>query len=624
MSERRILVADDNEDILRDVTRVLGGGTRRPSLLARAARLIPGFSTEDRGEDRASLDVAFDVETASSGEEALELARAARAKGEPFGVAFIDVRMPPGIDGARVARILREEDQDLEAVLITAYADRTLQELNSGSRASDRLLFLKKPYAREEIYQLALSLSEKRIQRRSARAAKERLELILRSTEDGLVGLDSDHRPVFANRAARDLLGLPEGALRDTLWADLAALGPRRLPTGSGIELRRGERWVELGEVTPAAGSDRVRGVLAVRDVTARKEIERLKDEFVQNTSHELRTPLVAIRGYLDLALEGKLGVLEPPLEKGLTVARRASGKLLDLIDALLELARLEALGSAGLELEPLDLSELARHALEAVRPAAEARSLALEATVPPELAVVGDRRTLEVALRNLLGNAIKFTEKGAVGVRASRVADRVRIEVWDTGPGLPVGIDPVKLFERFRQGDGSMSRRKGGVGIGLSLVERILGLHATRALAANRDGGGAVFSFELAAARPGAARPPRALKTEPRRGAVLVVDRSPSTRDFLRLVLAAAGLDPRAFASAAEADLGGLPCVLALAEPEFAAAVVERFAPARAAVLAPRGERPPATLPVLEKPVSLSRLAALLVAPERAREAAA
>ncbi|HZU98800.1 MAG TPA: ATP-binding protein, partial [Planctomycetota bacterium] len=581
-------------------------------------------SADERGEDRASLDVAFSVETASSGEEALELARAARGRGEPFGVAFIDVRMPPGIDGARVARILREEDQDLEVVLITAYADRTLQELNSGSRASDRLLFLKKPYAREEIYQLALSLSEKRIQRRTARGAKDRLELILRSTEDGLVGLDADHRVVFVNRSARDLLGLPEGPVRDTLWSDLAALGPRRLPTGPCVELRRGDRWIELGEVTPAEGADRVRGVLAVRDVTARKEIERLKDEFVQNTSHELRTPLVAIRGYLDLALEGKLGALEPPLAKGLGVARRASGKLLDLIDALLELARLEALGTAALDLVPLDLSEVARHALEAVRPAAEARGLALEASVPADAVVVGDRRTLEVALRNLLGNAIKFTEKGAVGVRATRDADRVRIEVWDTGPGLPPGIEPEKLFERFRQGDGSISRRQGGVGIGLSLVERILRLHATRARAGNRVGGGAAFSFELVAARPGTVRPPRALKTEPRRGTVLVVDRSETTRDFLRLLVGAEGFEARAFATAAEADLGGLPCVLALAEPEAALAVAQRFAPARAAVLATRGERAQTTLPVLEKPVSLSRLAALLAAPERAREAAA
>lgn len=630
MSDHRVLVADDNEDIRRDVVRVLGGGARRTSLAARAARLLPGLGLERLAPGDGAGRTTFSVETASSGEEALERARAAREAGAPIAVAFVDVRMPPGIDGSRVARVLREEDPDIEVVLITAYADRTIDELNAGERDCDRLLFLKKPYAREELYQLALSLSEKRIQRRSLRVARERLELIFRATSDGLVGLDADHRVIFANRAARELLRLGQGTVRDTLWGELAALGPRRLAGSSSIEVHAKDRWLELGAVTPTgpAGGD-VQAVLAIRDVTARKEVERLKDEFIQNTSHELRTPLVAIRGYLDLAIDERLGALAPPLRKGLEVARRASGRLLDLIDALLELARLEALGPGAVGFEPVDLNEVVQRVSDVVRPSADAKKLALEVALDPACrSVMGDHRTLEVALRNLLGNAIKFTERGTVGIR-TRQAERGRchLEVWDTGPGLPNGIEPVKLFERFRQGDGSISRAKGGVGIGLSLVERILRLHGRDVLAQNQPSGGACFSFELeVAGAADAARRAVAPGATPR-SAVLVIDRSRATRDFLRLVLGAAGHDVRAAATLEEASRlemaartmqgGPLSWAAALVDGEpTALAVRERFAPSRIVVLTRAGQAVAPSFETLSKPVTLERAARLVTPP--------
>lgn len=615
MSERRVLVADDNEDIRRDVARVLGGGGRRASLAERAARLLPGLGLERLVAPGL---VVFSVDPAASGEEALALARAARARGEPYAVGFVDVRMPPGIDGARVGRILRAEDPDMEVVLITAYADRTVSELNAGDADADRLIFLKKPYAPEEVYQLALSLSEKRIQRRSLRAARARVELVLRATSDGLLGIDSDHRVVFANPAASALLRLPEPPAGDAPWSALAALGARRVPGSAAIEVRLAGRWLELGEVArpepgEGPGPGAVRGVLAVRDVTARKEIERLKDEFVQNTSHELRTPLVALRGYLDLALEERLGPLAAPLRKGLEVARRASGRLLDLIDALLELARLEALGPDAATFERVRVPELVQRTAELLRPAADAKKLSLAIDVEGDCPdALGDPRTLDVALRNLLGNAIKFTDKGEVGIRARRAPrERVLLEVWDTGPGLPSGVEPVKLFERFRQGDGSISRAKGGVGIGLSLVERILALHGRPVTARDRPGGGASFSFELDQARAEPTVPIRG--AGPLAGAVLVLDRSPATRDFLAFVLSAAGHVVRTAASVAEANPGGLPLEAAFVEGEPAAiAVRERLGPRRIAVLAAPGESPSLAFETLAKPVTLARVLAL------------
>ena len=567
---RRVLVADDNEDIRRDLARLLGRAPRRASLGARAARLFPAQTFEARIDVEGGT-APFDVEVTSSGDEALARARAARAEGRPFGVAFVDVRMPPGIDGARVARVLRDEDPEVELVLITAYADRTLAELNAGARGCDRLLFLKKPYAREEVYQLALSLSEKREARRELREARGRLHAILEATRDGLVGLDRDHRVVFANPAARELLRLGHDAEGSAgLWSRLAACEPRAVPGTGSIELRLEGRWLELGDVSPAVGDGTVASVIAVRDVTSRKDVERLKDEFVQNTSHELRTPLVAIRGYLDLALEERLGELAAPLRRGLDVARRASARLLDLIDALLELTRLEAqAGAAGSALErgPVDLALVVDRVVDVVRPAAEAKGLELHVELDPAACrVQGDERTLEVALRNLIGNAIKFTARGAVGVRARLADERVRVEVWDTGVGLPPGVDPRVLFERFRQGDGTISRQHGGVGIGLSLVERILALHGATVAASDRPEGGASFSFGLELAAPGQVAPPaRASQLAPGRS-VLVVEREREVRDFIELALRAAGHHVRAAATLEEALEGERDTVWSLA----------------------------------------------------------
>lgn len=646
LAGRRVLVVDDNEDIRRDLVRLLGGPGRRAFLGARAAKLFPDEALprsrgaarpEGGGGDESAP--TYDVTAASSGDEALALARAARAEGRPFGLAFVDVRMPPGIDGARVARVLRDEDQDVEVVLITAYADRTLGELNAGPSGSDRLLFLKKPYAHEEVSQLALSLTEKRSARREAREARERLQTILEATRDGLVGLDRGHRVAFANPSARTLLGLAE--LPDEgagLWQRLALCRPRAVG-GGAIELESRGRWLELGDVAPAAGGGEVASVVAVRDLTARKEVERLKDEFVQNTSHELRTPLVAIRGYLDLALEGRLGPLSPPLRRGLDVAARASGRLLDLIDALLELTRLEAQKGNGVALErvPVDLGEVVRRTAEIARPLAEAKGLALGIAIDPDVGpVLGEERTLEVALRNLVGNAVKFTARGEVAVAVRSVGGRVRVEVTDTGIGLPEGVDPAVLFERFRQGDGSTSREHGGVGIGLSLVQRILALHGSRVVAGNRPGGGAAFSFELEPAGPGAvlAAAPSPPET---RVAVLVVTPERELREFLAFALGAAGHDVSAAATIdealeAEPELEwGLailaPDSLPRAEKLFSVRARTGLASPRLARLVPRGSPPPAEdgALVLETPVAVERAVALaaLARRSRAKEAA-
>src|SRR5262249_20693741 len=141
--ERRVLVADDNEDIRRDIVKILGGPVGKHDLVSRAARLFPeaGFRSEISDEE------GFEVEAVASGDAAIERARHAASVGRPFAVAFVDVRMPPGLDGARVARVLREEDEDIEVVLITAYADRTIADLNRAAGGPRRLLLLKKPYA---------------------------------------------------------------------------------------------------------------------------------------------------------------------------------------------------------------------------------------------------------------------------------------------------------------------------------------------------------------------------------------------------------------------------------------------------------------------------------------------
>jgi len=237
-------------------------------------------------------------------------------------------------------------------------------------------------------------------------------------------------------------------------------------------------------------------------------EAGRLKSQFLANVSHELRTPIHGISGLCDLLEAGVYGELAPKQKEAHANIRRSAQTLLALIDDLLELSRADA-GKLALRPERVDLQELLPTVVAAIHWMLGTKQIALSLTVAPELPVVEtDPRKLKQVLINLLSNAVKFTpEGGTVTLSAAPAAeDEVKISVIDSG----VGIDPAdheRIFEEFRQLDGSFERAYGGVGLGLALVQRLSSALGARVNVVSKPGEGATFEVTLPVAWRGSVR---------------------------------------------------------------------------------------------------------------------
>jgi len=247
--------------------------------------------------------------------------------------------------------------------------------------------------------------------------------------------------------------------------------------------------------------------VLAIQNARLFREIEekgrelemasKHKSQFLANMSHELRTPLNAILGYAELILDSIYG---EPTEKMQTVLERlqANGKhLLGLINDVLDLSKIEA-GQLTLSLDDYSLSDVVHGVVSAVEPLAAEKRLAFKAEVAPDLPTGrGDGRRLSQVLLNLVGNAIKFTDKGEVAIKAALADGAFTVAVCDTGPGIAV-VDQAKIFEEFQQADSSITRKKGGTGLGLSIAKRIIEMHGGRIWVQCELGKGSTFYFTV------------------------------------------------------------------------------------------------------------------------------
>jgi len=298
-------------------------------------------------------------------------------------------------------------------------------------------------------------------------------------------------------------------------------------------------------------GRGRVVGVVLVfRDITARRaaeqelrENDRRKDEFLAMLAHELRNPLAPIRNAAHtLAL---LGTPDDRIHWVSGVIERQVGLMTRLVDDLLDVSRITS-GKITLKREPVSIAAVIAQAAEAARPPAESRKEALEVDVAPDVGWVdGDQARLVQVVGNLLDNAIKYTEEGGHIRLTARVDGReVVIAVRDSGVGIAADLLP-HVFDLFAQADRSLERRQGGLGIGLTLVRRLVDMHGGRVEAASEGPGrGSEFTIRLPrlavdAAEPGAEpalETPEGPPGPARR--VLVVDDQPDSTDSLALFL--------------------------------------------------------------------------------------
>ena len=252
---------------------------------------------------------------------------------------------------------------------------------------------------------------------------------------------------------------------------------PRILGIGREVEAMRKD-----GSLFPAdlavsamqvAGRSHFVGV--VRDITERKRVQQMKDEFISTVSHELRTPLTSIRGSLGLILGGAMGEVPDEAKELIEVAGRNTDRLSRLINDILDLEKIES-GKMRFELRSLPLRSALVEAVEANRSFAEQFGVGCVLVEPvPEAEVLADGDRLMQVLTNLLSNAVKFSPaSGEVSIEAERCDDRVRISVTDRGDGIPEEFHD-KLFEKFTQASSDSTRRVGGTGLGLSICKAIM-----------------------------------------------------------------------------------------------------------------------------------------------------
>ncbi|GAB3378659.1 hypothetical protein GCM10027317_22330 [Massilia agri] len=356
--------------------------------------------------------------------------------------------------------------------------------------------------------------------------------------------------------------------------ADVFSERSERIVTGIAAQAAIAVDNARLYEATARAAEERK--VLLENEREARAEAERssqMKDEFLATLSHELRTPLSAILGWSQVLRRGSRDGAD--LQRGLSTIERNARAQAQLIEDLLDMSRITS-GKVLLDMQTINPAAFIDAAIETVRPAADAKHIVLEKRYDPQaggLLVAGDSGRLQQVIWNLLSNAIKFTPReGMVAVeialRELEGADTVAITVRDNGAGIrPEFITHV--FERFRQEDASMTRRHGGLGLGLSIVKHLVEQHGGTVHAESPgEGQGSSFTIELPRARAPAGRAERTLpapaqaEPEPQEAAphdlagltVLVVDDARDGRELIARILTDCHARVRVAASAREA----------------------------------------------------------------------
>jgi len=319
-----------------------------------------------------------------------------------------------------------------------------------------------------------------------------------------------------------------------------------------------------MRDITVRKKTEKELAQLLVRERAARADAEkanRLKDEFLATLSHELRTPLNAVIGWARILKSGRL---DPESSvHAIEVIERNAWAQKQIIEDILDVSRVIT-GKLQLHLGPVDLVCVVSAALDAVRPALEAKEIKIETYFQPGLKIIaGDADRLQQVVWNLLSNASKFTPAGGVvGLRVTHDDIYAEIVVSDTGPGIAPEFLP-HMFERFRQADGSTTRTHGGLGLGLAIVRHLVELHGGLIAAENVSSGtGAIFivrlplpSTELNREKlPPATQVGEVTQVDLANMRILVVEDELDALDLLTIDLNAHGAKVLGAASAAEA----------------------------------------------------------------------
>jgi len=350
------------------------------------------------------------------------------------------------------------------------------------------------------------------------------------------------------------LLGADERARTESWWNEMVRDGKPTTITAERCLRRDGLELTCEWTLTPLVNDDnRVTSVvLQGRDITQQRASERVRSEFTSTLSHELRTPLTSILGSLQLVQSGALGELDAEQAELISVAERNGQRLLDLINEVLDIEKIES-GRLALVPEPIGLKGLLEESLRLNQGFADRFKVRLALVgEPADVTVRADRKRLMQAMTNFLSNAAKFSPpEGTVEVSARLEGDTVRVDVSDRGPGIPEKFRS-RIFGRFAQADSADSRIKGGTGLGLAISKRLVEMMQGRVGFEDRAGGGTTFFLTLPVMKAEAEAADNAVR-------VLLTEQDSVTAEYLAMVLEKGGyhVDTAADAPASRDLLG-------------------------------------------------------------------
>ena len=344
---------------------------------------------------------------------------------------------------------------------------------------------------------------------RTITEGRNELRAILSSMAEGVIVVDKEGKILLLNSSAEKILGLSaEKVTGKFLWEvlrkeELISLVKKTLATGNeeGIEMvfDLPEMHVLHAQAAPilSEGQNNSGVVVVFHDITRLKQLEKLRREFVANVSHELKTPLTSIKGFVETLMEGAISDSENSL-KFLKIIQQHTERLDNLVNDLLELSSIET-GELPMNFEKIKLKELIDHIAASFADELSRKNQLLKISVIPEdLEAWIDEEKMQRVLSNLLDNAHKYTSSGGqIEISATQELDRIKIEVSDTGEGIP-GEHLPRIFERFYRVDKARSRQLGGTGLGLAIVKHIVLAHGGEISVESKVGVGTKFSIYL------------------------------------------------------------------------------------------------------------------------------